>query len=207
MAKDFSPLLCHWLRLLFTCGFLNFVCVPLSHGAEILNVTVERDGHRYKLESITHFDAPRSDVYQALTDFDHLEDISKTIIESHYLEPEADGTPLIYTRVRACVLFYCKTVERVERLTFERPRYISTTAIAERSEVNYSLSEWVLTEDEDGGTQVAYSLEFEPGFWVPPLLGPIMIKRMLIQDGAAAVAKIEAMAGRAVSTDTEQTKD
>lgn len=196
MEKVFSPLPCYWLRIFSICSLLNFAFVPVSQSAEILHVAVERDGARYKLESNTHFDAPQASVFQALTDFDHLEGISKTIIESHYLDPDTDGTPLVYTRVRACVLFFCKTVERVERLSLKPPRYISTTAIIERSDVKYSLSEWVLTEDEDGGTQVAYSLEFEPDFWVPPLLGPIMIKRMLVQDGVQAVTEIEAMAGR-----------
>lgn len=202
-----SSLPCYWLRILCTCGLLNLVSVSAVQSAEILFVTVERDGPRYKLESKTHFDAPRTSVFQALTDFDHLQSISKTIQESHYIEPDADDTPLVYTRIRACVLFFCRTVERVERLVLEVPRYISTTAIAERSDVSFSLSEWVLTEDKDGGTQVEYSLEFEPGFWVPPLLGPLMIKRMLLQDGAQAVTEIEALAGRLASADQPQSEN
>jgi len=75
------------------------------------------------------------------------------------------------------------------------PCYIAATAIAERSTVHYSRSEWSLYADSDG-TTVIYRLEFEPGFWVPPLVGPIVIKRMLLKRGAAAVEAIEAMALR-----------
>jgi len=175
---------------------LGFYCTAISFAADIRSIEVEKSGERYLLVSRTHFDAPQKDVYNTLLDYDQLASISSAIKESHYLDPDKDGKPLIYTRISACVLFYCKTVEKVEQLEVDMPDFIATTAIPERSTVRYSRSEWSLAEKEGGGTDVTYNLEFEPTFWVPPIIGPIIIKRMLLKEGASAVQKIEAMAQR-----------
>ena len=39
-----------------------------------------------------------------------------------------------------------------------------------------------------------YDFEMEPGFWVPPIIGPYVIKRALKASGANAVNRIEAVA-------------
>jgi hypothetical protein len=170
--------------------------VSIGFAAEIRNVDVERVGARYRLVSETHFDARLQDVFDTLVDYDHLAGISETIKESHYLYPAEDGQQLVFTRVGACVFFYCKTVKKVERLEIEAPYHIVTTAIPERSDVRFSRSEWTLNAAEGGGTKVVFQLEFEPDFWVPPIIGPFVIRKLLIKDGESAVQEIEAMARR-----------
>ena len=48
--------------------------------------------------------------------------------------------------------------------------------------------------EEDGGTRVRYQLKFEPDFWVPPAIGPYMIKRRLRSGGGRAIDRIELIA-------------
>lgn len=177
-----------------TVFLLGLWIVPIAYAADIRSIEVAQDGVRYRLVSRTHFESPQQDVFDALINYDQLAAISETIKESRYLDPAEDGKPLVFTRLGACVLLYCKTVEKVERLDFDTPRYIVTTAIPERSNVRYSRSEWTLAVAEGGGTLVIYVLEFEPDFWVPPIIGPMLIKRLLLEDGASAVQEIEAMA-------------
>ena len=167
-------------------------------GATIRTVEVERDGPRYTLVSDTYLAAPQSAVFRVLTDYDQFERISSAFEESHYLEPDSDGTPLVYTRVEGCVWFFCKSLERVERLEFEPPGYIVTTALPDRSDFRYSRSEWELEPEGEGGTRVIYRLEMEPDFWVPPLLGPLIIKRRLVNGGEDAVQRIEVLAQQLV---------
>jgi len=186
ISTEFTSALCLLVIFLFTGN--------LTNGAEILDVEIDRDGRRYTLVSTTHFNASPNQVFSVLIDYDRLAEISKSIKESRYLDPTDDGKTLVFTRIGACVFFYCKNIEKIEYLEYSRPSYIETTAIPERSDVRYSRSEWTLAADERGGTQVVYRLELEPGFWVPPVIGPMVIRRALIADGADAVQKIEAMA-------------
>lgn len=168
--------------------------LPLANGAEITDIEIKRDGSRYLLVSTTYFDATPEQVFRVLIDYDRLAEISKSIKESRYMEPGDDGRLLVYTRIGACVFFFCNTIEKIEHLEFTQPTYIQTTAIRDRSNVLYSRSEWELAAADGGGTQVIYRLEFEPDFWVPPLIGSMIIKRVFIDDGASAVDKIEKLA-------------
>ena len=52
---------------------------------------------------------------------------------------------------------------------------------------------WEFSE-VDGGTSVRYSLQMVPDFWVPPAIGPYMIKRKLQKDGGRALDRIEVIA-------------
>jgi len=182
-------------RLSRSLLLLLVVLASVGAAATIRTVEVDRKDGRYVMQSDTYLDAPPAAVFRVLTDYDRFASISSIFEESRFMGPDEDGTPLVYTRVEGCVAwFFCKTMERVERLEFEEPDYISTTALPERSDFRYSRSEWELVPEGDSGTLVRYRLEMEPDFWVPPLLGPMIIKRKLRSGGADAVARIEGLA-------------
>ena len=176
-----------------TVALLGLVLTLPVVAATIRNVEIDRVGDRYVLVSDTYLDAPQAAVFRVLTDYDQFERISSAFDESRFLGPDTDGTPLVYTRVEGCVWFFCKSLERVERLEFESPGYIVTTALPDRSDFIYSRSQWELSKDRDG-TRVVYRLEMEPDFWVPPIIGPMIIKRRLVSGGADAVTRIENLA-------------
>ena len=63
----------------------------------------------------------------------------------------------------------------------------------ERSDFKVSNETWTFVE-ADGGTIVTYHLYMQPDFWVPPAIGPYMIKRKLRNSGGRALDRIEAIA-------------
>ena len=73
---------------------------------------------------------------------------------------------------------------------------ITTSVIAERSDMPFARSEWVLTP-ENGGTRIEYRLAMEPGFWVPPVIGPMVIRRKLRSSGLRAAENLERLAREA----------
>jgi len=48
---------------------------------------------------------------------------------------------------------------------------------------------------------VAYRLTMEPAFWVPPAIGPYLIKRKLRNDGGDAINRIEEIARQVAMSD------
>ena len=173
---------------------LCLATVTVGWAATIRTVQIDRQDGRYVLVSDTFLQAPPNAVFRVLTDYDQFARISSVFEESRFVGPDDDGTPLVYTRVEGCVWFFCKTMERVERLEFTAPDFIATTALPARSDFRYSRSEWQLSPEGDNGTRVLYRLEMEPDFWIPPVLGPMILKRKLVQGGADAVTRIEVLA-------------
>lgn len=162
-------------------------------GAEIRTLTVDKNGPRYTFTSISFVDAPVEPVYELLVDYDRFDRLSSVIKESRFLDPDTDGTPLVFTRTKGCLLFYCKTLDRVERLVSVPYSEIVATVLPEQSDVKYGRARWLLASEGDG-TRIDYVMEFEPDFWVPPLIGPLIIKRRLRTGGAKVIDRIEAFA-------------
>jgi len=164
--------------------------------ATIDTLDVSRDKGVYSLVADAHLDATPESIYAVLVDYDdnRFGRISSAYKESRYLEPAADGTLMIYTRMEGCVLWYCMTLRRTERLETELTHRIKTSAVPEESDFKLSVSEWVLEPDGVGGTNMKYTLEMEPAFHVPPVVGPWYLKHTLSQGGVRAVLRIERLA-------------
>jgi len=172
-------------------------CCVAGYGlsAELKTVEVKRNRDRYQVVADTHLAAPPSAIYAILVDFDHdrYQQISEIYKESTYLPPDSDGTPMVYTRVEGCLLLFCRSMRRVERLEVMKPSFIRATTVPERSDFKYSMAEWTL-EPEGDGTRVVYRMEMEPSFWLPPFVGPWFLKRTLLHGAPAAVGRIEELA-------------
>jgi hypothetical protein len=167
----------------------------VATAATIDALDVARHRGRYSFEANVWLDATPESVFAVLTDYDdnRWSRISRAYKESRYLEPAADGSPMVYTRMEGCALRYCMSIERTERLEIEAPYRIKSTALPEASNFKYSTSEWVLA-DENGGTKMLYKLEMEPDFPIPPLVGPWYLKRSLSTNGLRVVHRIERLA-------------
>jgi hypothetical protein len=169
--------------------------VASSLPATLRDIDVSRDNDRYRVAADTHLAASPEAIRKVLLDFDAdgYQRISEIYKESSYLPPDLDGTPLVYTRVEGCLIGFCRSMSRVERLEVVTPRFIRSRVVPERSDFKYSLAEWTF-EPEDGGTRVTYRMEMEPDFWLPPFVGPWFLKRTLLKGAPAAIDQIESLA-------------
>ena len=163
--------------------------------ATLRTVDVSRNQDRYRVVADTHLDASPEAIYKVLLDFDgdRYQRISEIYKESSYLPPDQDGTPLVYTRVEGCLLWYCRSMRRVERLEVVTPQFIRSRTVPERSDFKYTLSEWTFAA-EGGGTRVTYMMEMEPNFWLPPFVGPWFLRRTLLKGAPQAIDQIELLA-------------
>lgn len=178
-------------------------CTFSASAAEIRKLDVWKKGGVFFVDLAGHVDAPISQVYDVLVDYDHLDRLSSSIIESRILEPADDGTPLVYTLTRKCVFVFCGKIEKVERLELEPLHHIAAIALPERSNVVHGLSEWNLSE-EDNGTLIEFRQELDPDFWVPPVFGPMMIKKVMRQGGRRAILRVEYYARIAAGLSAEE---
>lgn len=172
---------------------LGAAAASLVSAATIRDLDVSRDDGRYELQADTWLDAPAHAIFDVLVDYDRFDRISSVYKESGFLEPDEQGRPIVYTRMEGCLLFFCKSMRRVERLEAREPSYIRTVTLPEQSDFRYATSEWTL-EPEGDGTRLTYRLVIEPDFWVPPVVGPWLLKRELGKGGERAVNRIERLA-------------
>ncbi|MEM8983522.1 MAG: hypothetical protein AAGC71_10875 [Pseudomonadota bacterium] len=169
-----------------------WLAAPLG-AAELISVSIERDGPRYIVESVSRYEASSEALQHVLLDYDNFNQVSSVFKEAHYLEPAEDGTRRGYTRVEGCLLLFCQSIERIDRITVTEGPLIVAIAEPEPDDFRYSHGSWKFEQGEDS-VVIYYRLEMEPGFWVPPVIGPYIMKRRLVDGAFDAMQRVEARA-------------
>jgi len=183
----------HLHRIGRAVGPALLVATLAAGAAELTDVDVEYDQDRYRLTSKTYFEAPPSALYRVLTDYDLFTRFSSAFAEARNLEPDEQGRPRFYTRMDGCILMFCVSFDRYGHLELSPEHDIVAIVDPETSDFKYSRERWQLIPDDEG-TLLLYEFEMEPDFWVPPVIGPFVIKRALRSGGRNAVNRIEALA-------------
>lgn len=164
-----------------------------GQSAELRSVEVDHDNGVYTMVSSIWFDATIDQVYGVFRRWDLSSDFSSSIIEAYDMEADDQGRPQFYIRNRGCVLFFCKSFERQGYVEAVPNEILRAFANPETSDFHMSNESWVFVTD-GGGTIVTYDLRMKPKFWIPPAIGPFLIKRKLKRDGGRAIHRIEAIA-------------
>jgi len=168
--------------------------LPLSAAsADLQEVTVDRQDGIYTMHSRVRFDASLRQLYDVFIDWDQSTKFSSVVVESRNVEPDETGQPGFYSRNRVCVAFFCRSFERRGYVETEPYEWIRASVDPDRSDFYLSNESWQFVQQGDG-VVVIYDLEFKPKFWVPPLIGPYMIKRKLKTDGPEALMRIDSVA-------------
>jgi hypothetical protein len=181
--------------------FLLAACLTLAAGgvqaARVDDLAVEHAKGVFTVRGTFILDAAPAAVRAALTDFDHLDRLTPAILESRLLERSAAGA-LVSTRSRACAGWFCRELNKVERVVVGEGAVVTivATALPERSNVTMSVTRWRISAAGQGA-RVAWESSFDPEFMVPPLLGPALIKRALAREAAVHAAAIERSARQA----------
>lgn len=177
-------------------GALLALCAgvtSLANGAEFRSIDMVREGKQYRLTSEVFVSAPRAGVYRVLTDYAEFPRLSSAFKSGDVLEPIEDGRGLVYLLMRGCVLFFCKEVAIVQVILVEPDERVEVVVDPRRSDLDYGRAVWTLRDDDDG-TLIRYEALLEPQFWIPPVIGPFVIKTAIRTRGIRAARRLEALA-------------
>ena len=176
-----------------------------ASAAEMRSIDVEHHKGRYTVSSEVWFDATVKQVFEVFRHWDLSTQFSSAIVESHDIAADEYGRPGYYVRNEGCVLFFCRSFVRQGHVELEVNEELRAFADPEISDFKLSNETWTFVA-EKGGTVVRYRLLMEPDFWVPPGIGPYLIKRKFRNNGGDAIDRIEAIA-QAIPTQIEPTLD
>lgn len=165
----------------------------LAGAAEFRTLDFFKDGDRYRVESDVYLEAPPDGVYRVLTDYEGFPRLSSIFEEGRVIEPLDDGRGLVFLHMKGCVLFFCRDVRLVERLELTPETRIEMFVDPARSDLEYGWARWDIGP-HGSGALVRYEMEMVPQFWIPPVIGPLIIKAVLRSRGQRAAQRLEAIA-------------
>ncbi len=176
-------------------AMLGLLALQTAAAADLRSVDVDYEGGYYTMNSTVWFDATVEQVFEVFRQWDLSTEFSSAIVESRDVEADEQGRPQYYIKHKGCVLFFCLSFERNGFVELTENEILRAFADPERSDFEKADETWTFMA-EDGGTIVTYHLEMKPKFWVPPGIGPWVIKRKLKNDGGDAIDRIEVIAQR-----------
>lgn len=167
-----------------------------SQAVEIHSVDVQHDQARYRISMRVTLDAPAAATYAVFADLPRLREVNPAVREVRVLEALPNDARRVFTEVRACVSLYCRHLKQVQDMRFE-PRgnggRVRAQVLPERSDFRYGDANWDF-RDCEGRTCLDFDAELEPAFWVPPLIGPWLIKRKLHEEAVETSKGLERLA-------------
>jgi hypothetical protein len=156
---------------------------------EIVGSGVQREGNRYVLYVEARIEAPPELVYRTITDYENLAVINPSFVSSTVLGSH-DGVDRVRTKVRVCILVFCKRVVQVQDMRYPDRHTIEATMVPDAGDFHSGVARWSLSEIEEG-TRLYFSETFEPAFWVPPVIGPWLIRSKLVEEVEVTMHHIE----------------
>lgn len=180
------------MRRVVWCLLILCLCSS-AYAAQFHSLHVSRNGKLYSMSAQVYLDAPVPQVYRVLTDYDHLTRISGVIRKSYLVKRVDAHVAVVYTESRACVLFFCHTIQETQQVTESPPTDLHSEVIPDESNVKQATSTWHL-EPDGQGTLMQWSLSVEPEFWIPPLIGPALLEGELRAEGEYSARGIEKLA-------------
>ncbi|MBI1423645.1 MAG: hypothetical protein GC149_09295 [Gammaproteobacteria bacterium] len=171
--------LCLWL--------LCATCTGMA--GEILASRAEyRDGH-YLLHLDMRLPAKPADVYALLVDFKRIPLINSSFKSVEVLKSK-DKMHLVRTVAEGCIWFMCRSIAQLETVNELSDGYIMSETDPAHSDLTYGRALWHVTA-EGKTTRVQYNADIVPAFWVPPLIGPALVKSALLRQGQKTLNGLE----------------
>ena len=161
--------------------------------AEIRSLDIRYEDGFYTMKSEAWFDVGIESMYDVFSSWELSTHFSSAIVEARDLAPDETGRPGFYSVARGCVLFFCKSLKRQGYVERDPPQRLRAVADPEHSDFEVCDETWEFVE-VDGGTSITYTLLMKPDFWVPPAIGPYVIKRTLRNKAGQALDRIESIA-------------
>lgn len=168
---------------------LAMAAAPLV-AAEVVNVDVAHERGVYHVTIEALLDASPDAVFAVLTDYPRWAEVNDLIKESVVLEGADPTRQLVRSVAEGCVLGFCKRFSQVQWMQAGDGWRIRADVIPEQSDLRSGWADTKLSES-GGSTLFQYTMMLEPDFWIPPLIGPMIIKRKLRKQAVETAVAVE----------------
>lgn len=184
---------------------LALMCVATAaHAAQVLDVQVARDGERFLIDMQIAIDAPPRKVFRALQDYALMPRYNPDL-RAVRIEPTAEPDRVrLFTTIHACVLIFCKMMHQEEIMTATAGPdggVLQARMLAHGGDFEEGDGRWTVAPCRAGRPAACMDVQIElvPGFWVPPVIGPWIIRSKMAEEARRTSAGLEQVAQGSIS--------
>lgn len=197
------------MRLLPACLLLLLVCNP-ALATETHSTSVTHASGRYTVHFDVLINADTNVVRHLMMDIHSWPRWSELVTGVKVLERQASNRFLVAVDFYSCAFVFCRSLKRIETVTIDEagniiaeatPRTGGSTEDDEPAnhDFRYAREHWQVSP-EGAKTRVRYDAVLEPDFFIPPLIGPAIMKSTIRRELLDSVRSLEHLAGSAADT-------
>lgn len=164
-----------------------------------MTATVERADDGFAIQFSVDIDAPLAGVRELIGDIRNLAKLSPSTVSSETLQPGTslndESSTWVQVVLRPCVLVFCKTLNKVSRVVPVTDDFTRYEVIRQHSSFDVA-DEQLRLEDRSGITRMTYQARLVPDFFVPPVIGAWLVRRVIVSEMTEAAQRAEQMLGR-----------
>lgn len=184
-----------WVRpLLGLILAVGVLLAGLARAAGIVDLHVERTNDRYRLAMRMNLEMPARALRAMVTDYAHLSRLNPAITESEVLA-RSGGVTRVRTVVQGCIAFFCFDVHQVQDVHALPDGTILAVTVPSLSDFSYGRARWHILARGPNACRLDFKAVLVPSFWVPPLIGPWLIRYKMRQEALRTAAVLERLAG------------
>lgn len=170
-------------------------CIALqAHAAQVRDVDVTRHGAAFVISMLLAIDAPAPAVFRALQDYAAMAHFNPDLRAVRVEPTKAPDRMRLFTTIHTCVLVFCKTMYQEQIMT--------ANATADGGVLKAELvsgdfkgggGRWLVRPCQTPGARTCMDVRIElvPAFWVPPLIGPWVMRRKMEEEARRTSAGLE----------------
>lgn len=186
-----------WLTTISMVFLLGPGYVNTLAAAELINLDTNYKKGIYTVRLEMELDVTAGHVKQVLTDYHQLHLLNPSIVESRLLSFSDYGYARVFTRVKSCVLFYCREFTRVEDVYQSASGDLVALIVPEQSDFKAGQAVWRITE-YGNRTLLVYEASMQPDFFIPPVIGSYLVEEKVKDELLVSFNRIECCASSKV---------
>lgn len=167
------------------------LAAPTDGAAEPVQTRITRNGTVLQVTSTAHAAAPMVTCYGTLADLDHLAEFVPGLKSSKVVSPP--GAPIELHQVgEAKAGPFGVTLDVTLAIRLEAPHRVEFRRLA--GNLTQMEGSWTVSGDATS-CRIEYRATMEPDFWVPPLIGPMLMRHEVDEQLAGVLAEIARRTG------------
>ena len=172
--------------------FLTILISFETHSSSSVNTGFDYSDGTYTYEYSRQINGSSEKIFIILTDHEKYTKLNSNVQESRVISAPGQQIRRLL-KIRQCIFFFCFNLQMVEKVV-QSKFFIESSIIRDESNFLSGLASWELVKISDNKTLVRLKASQTPAFWIPPFIGPTLIKSVLFKELEETFTNLEILA-------------
>ncbi len=193
MPADYSAMPIYIMHIYkFALSVLLLMSFSNLFAGQVQHLTTDVADGIYTLDIHATIDAKISKIWPIIDDFTLLPLINDAILAATLVPSSDPKMRRVQLKSHVCVWYFCKRLDQVQDIIYTDKYEVLAIIIPALSDFNAGWAKWKLTPGSSpNSSNLNLKIVLMPDFWVPPIIGPYLIKLKLRSEGLDTIEGLE----------------